>query len=87
MSYRSPYTTQYLYLANGSKESRKKLNDIKKILKLYSRSFAFAGSWIRGYGYFHGYISGLYNGEEKVGFTQMRKELKKLNVKIKIIYE
>lgn len=87
MSFRSPYITQYIYLADGTLESRKKLRTIRNILKKYSRSFAFEGGWMRGYGYFHGYITGLYPGEESVGFTEMKKELKKLGVRVKIVYE
>jgi hypothetical protein len=83
MSFRHTYTTEYLYKNNREDE----IKNIEELLKEYGTA-TWQGNRTRGYGYFHGVIKDLdghtvKNIESKI----LVKRLKKLKVKIKIVYE
>lgn len=84
MSYRNTYTTQFLYKHGQDKE----LAEIRSALEKYCRVVEWqkCGS-AEGIGYFHGFISGLYQEEVREQEAEILAELEKNGIRIKIVYE
>lgn len=84
MSYRNTYTTQFLY-KHGQDD---KLAEIRTALEKYCRTVEWQACGLyEGTGYFHGIISGLWDGEVKSQEDEIVKDLESKGIRIKIVYE